>query len=135
MGHDVLLYEVRTKNVITPDARTEHKIKEFLNLDIPKDSCLMVRCERLTADKKSIEYDTVGYFYGEYVEEKVVGNTVIYNPIKKMMRQTFYKYYKKENGDWVSISPDEYRNRVVRHEKREYEAFWGNTCKVVEKDE
>lgn len=126
MEHDVLLYEVRSEKIITPDARTEHKIKNLLNLDIPEDSCMMVRCERLTAEEKSIEYDTVGFFYGEFVEKQILGNMPVYNPIPSMKRLMFYKYFKKENGDWVSISPDEYRNRVVRHEKREYEKFWGN---------
>ena len=130
MTNQILLDEVRSKSIITPDIRKEAEIKRALNLDIPKNLCLMIRCERLVVDNTTVDYDTVGYFYGEYVEKVIDGNKEKYKPIEGMIKLQFYKYFKKENGEWVSIGPDDYRNRVVRHEKRQYEAFWGNVHKV-----
>lgn len=129
MTNQILLDEVRSKSIITPDIREEAEIKKVLNLDIPKDACLMIRCERLVVDNITVGYDTVGYFYGYFVEKVIDGNNETYKFIEGMEKMNFYKYYKKENGEWVSIGPDEYRNRVVRHEKRQYEAFWGNVHK------
>lgn len=129
MTNQILLDEVRSKSIITPDIREEAEIKRVLNLDIPKDACLMIRCERLVVDNVTVGYDTVGYFYGDFVEKVIDGNNDTYKFIEGMKKMPIYQYYKKENGEWVSIGPDEYRNRVVRHEKRQYEAFWGNIHK------
>ena len=127
MAKRILLDEVRSKSIITPDIKTESEIVKLLRLMMEEGETLLIRCERLYAEEGSTDYDTVGYFYGDYVEIKrnEVGVDV-YNLIPGRARIPIYQYYKMDQGVWVAISPDEYRNRVVRHEKRMYEAFWGN---------
>ncbi len=103
----VILNEVRSKSTIVMTEELADEILELLNIKLDKGDGLIIRCERLKTDltnDPNMEFDTIGYFYAEHKQ-----------PLNKKV--PIYKYFKYDHGTWVQIGPDEYRNRVVRHER------------------